>query len=235
MNKACVLMSGGIYRLLGLALFLSIPLLAHAAFDVANLQHKEPVIDAQSASQAITVTIPSTGLKRARVLLLTTHGYKAMVMTGDGRLFTAKLTLAELAQLKYQFQVETEDGRILETKFYAVRKPSDPELEKKISDLKAESELWHAKAQQMQNGLDSLQATDPQQLAKRKDQEYARALVKLGRKEREEAEARAGAEEAAKRLKEALQSNGADAAVEAARDSSDDLRPDGTGGAADDK
>ncbi len=152
------------------------------AFDLAQLKHTPPNVE---LGKEILVSIPAQDLKRARVLVGARDGYSVIPMQQQGEQFKAALNFANLATLMYQFQIETKDGKVLETEYYSIRQPSNKELELLIANLSKEASSLQGKIKQLESSLFALKRVDPKTLGAQKAGEMAKALVLLGKRERE--------------------------------------------------
>ena len=133
----------------------------------------------------VDLSIPASGLKRARVLQVTQGGYRVFEMTRESDVFRAVVNFDNLAALRYQFQAETNQGEYLESPYFTVSQPADTDLEARALQLAAEVQQYQAKSTQLKTVLAGVQETSPETLAKRRNEELARALVLLGQKQRE--------------------------------------------------
>ena len=82
----------------------------------------------------ILLTLPASGLKRARLLVASPGGYRIIPMSriaGD-KFFKAAVTFGELAILKYQFQAETEEGKYIETSYFQLSEPVGQDLKEQF-------------------------------------------------------------------------------------------------------
>ncbi|MCB0309791.1 MAG: hypothetical protein KDD42_01070 [Bdellovibrionales bacterium] len=154
-------------------------------FDMNSFRHEPPDFKlVGEAGQKLPIVISAQGLKRARILAVSGSGYRAYPMRRRGDEFFAQIKFEDLALLKYQFQLEDQAANFYESDFYTIRQPSNNEMETMITALKDQELSLRAKRQQLENQLFGVKQADPAQLAKRKSQELARALVLLGKKER---------------------------------------------------
>ena len=155
------------------------------AFDIETLGHVPPKVQAgDDFSAPLRLTIPGHEIKKARVLLATPTGYRAIPMIKAARTYEAEVFFGDFAVVSYLFQVETISGQVHESKRYSIRQPADAELEGKISALRTQYRTINARRKQLENAIHNLKNADPQALGRRKDQELARALVILGKRER---------------------------------------------------
>lgn len=170
-------------------LFFAVSLSSAVAVDAINWEHVPPVIEQGSFKNSLPIKLGGLGLKRARVLVGTRSGYKALDLAKVDESFEGSLRFDDLAVITYQFQVETNDGNLHESSYYTIRQPSSDEMESQLVALRKEAEALEAKELQLQNALQGLKTADPMELAKRKNSELARAYVRLGRSERNLVEA----------------------------------------------
>lgn len=159
-------------------------------FDLAQFSHTPPAFQAQGAvDQKLVLTISATGIRRARVLVAAAAGYKTFEMVREGDLLKVPLRFEDLALLRYQFQIESLDGKFYETDFYTIRQPSSSELEGMIETLSLREKELSAQVQQLRSVLFSVKKADPAILKKRRAKELGRALLLLGKRERQAKEA----------------------------------------------
>lgn len=168
--------------------------LQHGA--VANtLQHEPPKV---KAGEPVTLTLPLSGIKRARAWVAAASGIK-LVDFAPCRSATdtlcASLPAPELAILKYFIQAETIDGNYERTPYLSLRQPSNAEVEQRVAALTLESNELQEQLVQLEAKLTSVKALTPQLLQLRKGQESAKAYLVLNRRERELTELRALAAE----------------------------------------
>ncbi len=137
--------------------------------------------------EEIMLTLPAAGLKRARLLVASANGYRIIPMSrisGDP-MFKVAVTFGDLAIMKYQFQVETDDGRYLESEYFRLSEPIGSEEREKLEILNAKSQAVAARVLQLKNAVISIEQTDPNELAKRGNKELAKALLTLSEREKE--------------------------------------------------
>jgi len=169
------------------------------AFDANSFQHQVPQIgEGAKVIEEFPVSIKAPGAAKARVLISTLNGYKVIPMQQRGKEFQANIRFEELALLNYQFQLEGKDGSLFQSEYFSVRQPASQEFEAKLRELTIALERLSAKKRQVENSLYALKSLKPAELAKRKGQEMARALVALSQREREVSQARSFADKQAK-------------------------------------
>ncbi len=155
------------------------------ALDAKQLGHIPPGPFSVVPKEGIELQLPARDYKRARVLVASMSGYKVVEMARAGDLFSAKVQFQDLAILKYQFQIETVGGNFDESEYFTINQPAGADTEKDLLSLTSDLEQLRAKQSQLENAVFGLKQTDPETLAKRKNQELARALLILTQKERE--------------------------------------------------
>lgn len=161
-------------------LVFSIPTVAFGAHDIAvNHQPPEVVLGENPVFEVV-----APGMKRVRMLVVTREGYRAVPMSQSGNTFQAQISFDDMAILRYQFQLETIDGRKNISKYYSVRQPSGQEVETEILELAKKAEKLKARVTQVENAIHSLRSTDPEVLGRRRKKELAKAYILLGKRER---------------------------------------------------
>lgn len=166
-------------------------------FGVAAAQEAEadfvhvPSADVELDVSQIEVRAKALGAARMRVFVQEEHGLRVVAMTPQEESFSAILQFKNLAELRYQFQVQGQDGRLSESKEFVVRKRSGVELESELAQAAQANTDLRIKIAQLENTVQGLRTTDPKVLAKQRNVEMAKVLVLLSQREREVAEAEA--------------------------------------------
>lgn len=177
-------------RIKYLALIGCMALLLHArlllAFDLQKFEHAPPF--SSTTLGQVSLEIAASDLARARILVAGREGFRVFEMSKADSKFQAQIDFADLALLRYHFQLETSDGKLYESAEYEIRQSSDKELEAEYKNLKKESSTLTAKISQLEANLFNLKQVKAQDLAKDKNAELGRALLLVGQKEKELAE-----------------------------------------------
>lgn len=147
-------------------------------------KHVPPQTEQIEASP-LKLSLDNPELLKARVLVARQNGYQAIEMTRTDSGFVAELDFGTLAIFKYQFQVQTQDERYLESPVYKVRQSSSKSLEENIEKLKGQLEQVSANKTQLERSLFALKQADEDSLRIKAKQDLAKALLELGDKERE--------------------------------------------------
>ncbi len=150
--------------------------------EVHTIKHVPPVF---TLGKAMIAKINGDKIKRGRVLIADKDGIRVQKLEKEGDYYFANLDFLSLALLKYQFQVEFEDGFVTESEYYYIRQPSTDDLEEKIRALNDELSLVRTRIRQMENGIFSLSNTDSAVFQKKKSEELGNALIVLRKKEKE--------------------------------------------------
>ena len=148
-----------------------------SALGFGGFEHTPPQL---SADGKLRLALPAGDLKRARVFRATPIGVQIVEMERNAEEFVALITPGKLALIKYQFQVESADGRYHQSEYHYVRSSADRTLDTEIAALSDELRSLDTRTQQLENAFKSLEQTDAKLLAKRKPRELERAqeLVK---------------------------------------------------------
>jgi hypothetical protein len=164
---------------------------AATAQDGESLIAHVPTPDVEVDVPQVEVRAKAFGAARMRVLVQEEHGLRVVTMTPQDDSFSAVLQFKNLAELRYQFQVQGQDGRLSESKEFVVRKRSGSELEAELAQAAQINTDLRVKITQLENTVQGLRTTDPKVLAKQRNVEMAKVLVLLSQREREVAEAEA--------------------------------------------
>ncbi|MBX7136517.1 MAG: hypothetical protein K1X83_00940 [Oligoflexia bacterium] len=155
------------------------------AFDPSSFRHTPPERHLLDKTDLL-LSFSASQVKRARVLLATSQGYQATEMEQVGDRFVTRVNAGDLTLLKYQFQIEGEDGALFESSYYNLKKLSSAGLsDDSAAELGEKKAALDAKIQQLESALFTIKSADPAVLAKRKTQERAQALLNLSQKQRE--------------------------------------------------
>ena len=155
------------------------------AFDLAKFSHQPPQSEVSAGAQEFSLKVPSAEIKRVRVLAQRKNGIQSIEMTPQGANFVATATFGDASSFSYTFQIEDTDGKLYESAQYTLNQTNNSGSSDELAALGEELEGLKAKTNQLQNNLRTAEAVDPQVLARSKQQELAKALLALSKKERE--------------------------------------------------
>lgn len=162
-----------------------VQIFASAAFALSpyDIHHTPPRADRLKG--AIPLSIDATNLTKARIFVSGPNGYTIHPMEREGGKFVAKFFGKDLDGRTYQFQVQGESGETVESTAYSLASDGARSDSQRIEDLKKELSNIITEENSVTSKLATLENVSVNELAQRRDEELAQALIILGKKERE--------------------------------------------------
>lgn len=151
--------------------------------------HTPPASVDASQTEIVKLEVTGEEISRVRALIQGESGYRIASLEQNGQSFIASVSFEQLAELRYRFQYQMNDGSLHESQNYVIRKLATDESESELSAMQQSIDGLKSKVAQLQNTVQALRVADPKTLAKQRHVEMARAVVLLSKREREVAEA----------------------------------------------
>lgn len=152
------------------------------AIDRATFKFSAPVLSQELQSDLL---IDAEGVAAARVLIPTANGVRVVELEHANDKFKKTIKLLPGDRSVFQFQIKPTSGPVFETEYFEFKNESGADAQAELLAQEKEQQEKLADIARVEQNLAALKNSDPANLAKNKNQDMARALLLLSKKERE--------------------------------------------------